>query len=268
MGQAKRKQDRHKQLLADNPYCIYCGAPATTIDHCPPRVFFRDRVAPEGYEFPACKPCNDAARIDEMSLAVLVRSSVEDHGANDPRWERDVRGVKNNNPAIIAEWTSTSQNARRRALREAFGSLGDTLRAQGYGIANLGPETQAMCERFIARLARALYFHENREVFRGHIRHSMINCLLDPRGAARIEQALAVAPKLSVCGRGSESLLDQFAYRFNNSVTQGAMYGVIWFNAQMVFIVLAARDDLMDRLASESIVEFDDTPVDICLDRA
>src|SRR5271168_2886590 len=35
MGEAKVKRNRRQELLAAHPFCIYCGAPATTTDHCP-----------------------------------------------------------------------------------------------------------------------------------------------------------------------------------------------------------------------------------------
>ena len=72
MGEGKRRQYSRQHFLAENRYCAYCGAAATTTDHCPPRCFFKRRTWPETYEFPACEPCNDVSRLDEQALAVLV----------------------------------------------------------------------------------------------------------------------------------------------------------------------------------------------------
>jgi hypothetical protein len=72
MGEAKAKISKKAEFLLRHPECIYCGAPATTVDHCPPRCFFAGKHGPEGYEFPACQPCNSGARLDEQALSVLV----------------------------------------------------------------------------------------------------------------------------------------------------------------------------------------------------
>lgn len=42
-------------LLADNPPCHWCGAPATTADHEPP---LSEVGHPHMHLVPACKPCN------------------------------------------------------------------------------------------------------------------------------------------------------------------------------------------------------------------
>lgn len=65
MGEARIKQYNRRQFLKEHPVCCYCGDAATTTDHCPPRSFFERRGWPEGYEFPACGPCNDEGRMNE-----------------------------------------------------------------------------------------------------------------------------------------------------------------------------------------------------------
>ena len=81
--------------------------------------FFEGRHWPETYEFPACKPCNERARLDEQALAVLIRAKAT--GAMNHEWEKLAQGVKNNQPAIVAEWTSLSRNEQKHALRDLFG---------------------------------------------------------------------------------------------------------------------------------------------------
>jgi hypothetical protein len=64
------------------PFCIFCGGQtkACTQDHVPAKVFFRNKVWPEGHLFPACKQCNDATRKDEQLLAFVARFG---HGPNE-----------------------------------------------------------------------------------------------------------------------------------------------------------------------------------------
>jgi hypothetical protein len=154
MGEAKQKLNARQRLLLAHPWCIYCGAAATTTDHCPPRCFFVRRIAPETYEFPACKACNDEARLDEQALAVLVRVEIHKN-VKEPdatEWTKLVRGVSNNQPALMAEWQSTTRNELRRNLRETFGQLGDQMRSAGWRAFKFGPLTCALVDRFMVKI--------------------------------------------------------------------------------------------------------------------
>lgn len=153
-GQAKRKQYNRQQFLKEHPWCAYCGAAATTTDHCPPRSFFIGRIWPERYEFPACFSCNDKGRQDEQVLAVLVRIGLSDNQPepNKAEWEKLLRGVQNNRAEIAAEWMSMNENQRKRSMREAFGRDGDLMRHDGWGSIVVGPLTQATIARFMTKL--------------------------------------------------------------------------------------------------------------------
>lgn len=72
LGEKKR---RRLDLLDREPLCIFCGgaAPASTGDHQPARSFFDAKHAPEGYEFPACEPCNKKSKDHEHVFTTLVR---------------------------------------------------------------------------------------------------------------------------------------------------------------------------------------------------
>jgi hypothetical protein len=155
MGEAKLKLSKTQELLQAHPWCIYCGAQATTTDHCPPKSFFKGRNWPETYEYPACSPCNSAARLDEQALAVLIRSDRTEGETQSERdaWERLAHGVKNNQPRIVAEWQNISRNDIRRSLRLAYGREGDIRRQRGWSALTIGPLTQAIIERFILNSA-------------------------------------------------------------------------------------------------------------------
>ena len=60
--------------------CIFCGGTvaANTVEHCPPRGMFRDRVWPEGFEFPACTACNGGTANEDLMIAFLARLSGGD----------------------------------------------------------------------------------------------------------------------------------------------------------------------------------------------
>lgn len=130
MGAARLKKTKRQQLLESHPWCIYCGAPATTTAHCPPRCFFESRIWPEDYEFPACESCNASARLDEQALAVIFRATTS--SLPSPEWKKLVQGAKNNQPEVVAEWMSMSRNEQKDALRNTFGRDAGAIRG-GWG---------------------------------------------------------------------------------------------------------------------------------------
>ncbi|MEH2530818.1 hypothetical protein V1277_002806 [Bradyrhizobium sp. AZCC 1588] len=102
LGQKKR---RRLDLLGREALCIFCGGttPASTIDHQPARAFFDAKVGPEGYEFPACEPCNKKSSAHEHVLTTLVRLN----GGGEQNAQREVdlakfaKAMKNNFPGLL-----------------------------------------------------------------------------------------------------------------------------------------------------------------------
>jgi hypothetical protein len=248
MGEARQKKTK---LLEAHPWCIYCGELATTRDHCPPRCFFKRRIWPETYEFPACKGCNESARHDEQALAVILRSTAL--SLPTPEWERLVQGAKNNQPEVIAEWMSMSRNEQKDALRSTFGrDAGDNLRRLGWMTISLGPLTKAMIDRFMIKLAKALYFQHTKAPLDGFVYATHINPVSKDTTPEFIYSILAMAPVLPTIQRNKTSLLDQFVYRFNCSAEHGVMYAVVQFGEQSIFQLIALSKAASSGLAAQA----------------
>lgn len=102
LGEKKRRQ---LDLLDREPLCIFCGGavPASTGDHQPARALFDAKHAPEGYEFPACEPCNKKSKDHEHVLTTLVR--LKGDGAPNAQRELDfakfAKAMKNNFPGLL-----------------------------------------------------------------------------------------------------------------------------------------------------------------------
>jgi hypothetical protein len=100
-----KKKRRRLELLGRQPLCIFCGgtASASTIDHQPARSFFDGKHAPEGYEFPACEPCNKKSKDHEHVLTTLVR--LKGNGTNNEQREVDfakyAKAMQNNFPELL-----------------------------------------------------------------------------------------------------------------------------------------------------------------------
>jgi hypothetical protein len=252
MGEAKRKTNLRQEFLKAHRSCIYCGGVATTSDHCPPRSFFHGRNWPESYEFPACGPCNEGARLDEQALAVLTRSRLTETGREADRieWERLVQGVKNNQPAVVAEWQSIRRNEVKRELRRAFGSEGDQRRREGWGIIYLGPLSKAIMTRFMIKLAKALYYRHNNHVFDGVLYVHHINRMSEKTTPEYFESILSKAPALSETERNRKSLASQFSYRFNHSPEHRVLYAVVQFSEQYIFQLIAISREMDAQLVT------------------
>ena len=116
MGERKSRRQR---FFAEHPFCCFCGgqAPATTEDHQPGRVFFKDREWPEGFSFPACDPCNAASKNSERILAVLIHG----HGSDENRsaYQANLESVRREFPDEIGRMIPT-----RSEIRNVFKSKG------------------------------------------------------------------------------------------------------------------------------------------------
>jgi len=246
MGEANRKLKLRQRLLKAHPLCAYCGDIATTTDHCPPRTFFEARHWPETYEFPACQPCNANARLDEQALAVLIRCRLTElrSEADQLEWEKLVRGVTNNQPQMMAEWKNVTRNDVKRGLRYAFGSDGDARRSRGWGLANMGPLTQAAIRRFMIKLAKALYYRHNNHVFDGVIYVRHVDRFSKDTTPEFIGEMLRMAPGSPKIARNGKPLFDQFIYRFNHSPQHRVMYAVVQFGDQFIFQLIAIGPEM------------------------
>lgn len=255
MGQRKQKERQRQDLLKEQPHCIYCGDLATTTDHCPPRCFFERRLWPETYEFPACEKCNGEARLDEQALAVLARVQLTETSSEiaQQEWQRLVRGVRNNQPEFLTEWTEMSRNEIKRDFRSNFGrSQGDILRQKGWGLLKIGPLTAAAIRRFMIKLGKALYYRHNEHIFDGALYLRNINAAARDTTPEFLDSILKIAPGLAVTERNKKSLSHQFIYRFNYSPEHRAMYAVVQFGQQLIFQIVAVSREMDSRLLEQS----------------
>lgn len=102
MGQRRTRLER---LKLDHPNCCFCGgeAPTETVEHAPPKVFFKDKHRLKGLEFPACFRCNlGSSQLDQVAswVAVGMGAALLDDGL-DPYWQKLSRGVQNNTPEVL-----------------------------------------------------------------------------------------------------------------------------------------------------------------------
>ena len=94
----KGYQAKRRRLLEAEPWCRYCGDPATVADHVPP-VALHQHVNSDGADccilVPSCQRCSDrqGAGVSEVASR-LRRTATAEHeaslagmGADDPCWQ-------------------------------------------------------------------------------------------------------------------------------------------------------------------------------------
>lgn len=103
--------------------CVYCGNPAQSDDHWPPRS-----LTPHGYILPACIECNELASDDEprdfRKRAELVISRLKRKYSkilNSPDWTlEEIEALGGNLRKEIEDWRNVKLNLNRRVAWNAI----------------------------------------------------------------------------------------------------------------------------------------------------
>lgn len=210
------KKRRLAALLADNPTCYFCAtAPSETEDHVPSRECFRNREAPEGYGFAACKRCNNSAGQYEQAVALVLL--LGDHSTDEPS-EKQLRklfnGVANNNPGLMPIFRPGPRAARRH-----FREKGITLApGQSYAdvpILELPAALRPAFKLFARRLTCALFQKEaGRPMPLDWMMAVAWTHVMDPASVDAAIQSNSLFPDYTLTKRTNTSIGDQFHYRW------------------------------------------------------
>ena len=160
MSESKTRKNRTQRFLEQHPYCYFCGGarPAVTVDHVPPRACFPDGFAPEGFESPACKVCNQGT--DKQDQIFGLYSMILDFDPAKFASEDDrrkisklIQGIRNNYPEALSDLTKALPLDR-------YGSI--ITRAPYALSVKMTPAIQEAIEVSGAKLAHALYYRETK----------------------------------------------------------------------------------------------------------
>lgn len=167
MGEAKRKQNRNQRFLAENPTCAFCGgeAPATTIEHCPPRAMFIGRTWPEGFEFPACANCNHGSGDHDVLVSVLARGAPLVGSGNEDGYLRGLIGqVNQQNRGLLARMKLSGVESRR--TNRSVGVVpGPGQTHQDIPFVKILPEHHDAVAALATKLTKGLYYRETGQIF-------------------------------------------------------------------------------------------------------
>lgn len=130
--------------------CAYCGEPATTVDHVPPKRLFSPPLPSNLITVPACRKCNNGASNDDEifrnEIAILCGSFRESDTAAE-RLQVSIRTIRRNKKTL----RKFVQGAR---LVDRY-SQGGIYLGPGYAVAI----DRAVQRRVNERIVRGLYYH-------------------------------------------------------------------------------------------------------------
>lgn len=217
-------QIRKKQFFSKNPFCIFCGGqkPATTIEHCPPRGMFNDRIAPKDYEFAACAECNNGSSDQDLIIAWMARIDYKDLSTEgDQRTTGLFKGVHNQNPKLVRKLLPSAVEAKRtNRMLGITPALGKTHSETC--VINVTPEMTNAVHTFAKKLAKCVYFKHSEKIFPAN------GCLLlywftnvefvKKSGFIPFDVFKDIAGEVPVIERNGQSLNDKFSYKFSGSI--------------------------------------------------
>jgi len=221
------RKDYKGKFLVDHPLCCFCGGQtqSETIDHFPTRAFFDKRQWPEGYEFPACKKCNDITRDAELVITALSRVHEQDGStSNNADVRKALKGLNNNRPDIVKEM------------------MPNPIQQAKYPTAlNIGPKVDKEIKLFGHKLGLALYyFHTGRIVpEKGGISI--------PRWYSNAEQLEGKVPRFIgqqvYLERQKIDLSDQFNYEYTADEEKNMAVFVTSFRFSFLIPIIATEDE-------------------------
>jgi hypothetical protein len=240
MGEARRRRRRQREVVEADPWCIYCGEPATTVDHMPPSAMF-GVFRPSGMEFPCCDGCNQGTKRADQVASFLSTVTIGDKDeAHQAQSTRLARGVRNNIPGFFEE-VRYHRGAEKLALSRAGLPAGVRLWKAD------GPIVTRHMQTFAAKLGFAVHYEQS-----GH--------RVGPRGGVRARwltnKNLIESDLLEQVGamwgpetlrQGQAHVADRFTYRWLNSERLTGVVGLFGqrsaHHVEVTFAVLALASD-------------------------
>jgi hypothetical protein len=160
MGQAKQRKSRLQRMLAEQPWCIYCGGTTAgnSIDHMPPTSMCDDLQRPAGMEFVCCRECHDGTRLADQVASLVSRMTIKYPGPwMHNRLLKMMVGLKNNQPEVFEELGKTETPPWLLANRARGLMLNGSA-------TRIGIRTHERMLQFGARAALALHYHLTKKI--------------------------------------------------------------------------------------------------------
>lgn len=219
--------------------CIYCGEKADSVDHFPPRSFFREGQWPKNYAFPACKACNNGKGEDEQVIGMVLKMQNLDP-VKDPDFQKFVDGVRKSRPDLFEKIKVIEGVEAKRARRELVGDneLAAKLAVDGYKVLDFQEVLNDLLTDFSGWLGRSLYFQHVDKIHLGEV----FVRIFTPQAFERpeLKRSLSLHAYRPTIARGKD-LSDQFCYRY--LTVKETFSSFVWFgNPQFIFSIVASQN--------------------------
>lgn len=205
---------------------------------------FRDKVAPEGFVFAACEPCNGGSSDDDLLAAFM--------GRIDPSCDELPKQVEGLTRLVIRQFpgfarslvmsaTQARQTARRFGIRPAPGEL-----YQDLPLMHVTDEMEAAVRTLASKLTRAVHFQQTGQVFPLHgaiALHWFTNATVAEQGRnVALEVLGGLAGNELRLVRSGKDLSDQVRLRANYSAELGIAALTATFNESFGFVTFSSPD--------------------------
>lgn len=229
--------------------CCFCGGDviATTVDHVPNRAAFRERLAPEGFEFPACKACQDSTRLDEIAFAFMVHFLAEEGDEPDEKAAAKLRqGLKNNLPHLW-NFRELTTREKRQAARDLDLKLPPGFVADAR-LVGIGPEWFDHIDRYLAKIAKALFYKHVGQPAPAHwVPWTMWTYERIQLNRAAIQTWVEMTPFVTIGQRTNTDLGERFVYRANMGEEVEAFVTIGKFGGGMIFYGMLSAPEVAER---------------------
>lgn len=248
MGESRLRLRRRDRLLQLHRFCCFCNGdrPAATVDHAPARICFKGKVGPEGFELPACEPCNRQTALSEQVAALYLRMADQAGRHFDAAdLNKLISAVANNAPDCLRD-LGLSANEKRRTLRERGFASPPGAFLHDVPVVGIPPAVNRHFEVFLRKMLAALFYRETAG-FAGP-GHGLIlqSAQAGTSAAADLEQNAGDWFGVFRLGsRPNVDIGDQFAFRYGYQPGHG-FFG-LWMafaSSFRFFAVAGPRDEL------------------------
>jgi len=234
---------RHRQkFLKEHSVCAFCGAKATSIEHCPPRAMFQFRQWPEGFEFPSCEACNQGTANHDLLIAMIARMDpIADQGNLDGKLAGIMKNASKQHPELFKKMMPSANEARQHNREFRLQpNTGQTHQEVSSAVKIPNELHDAVCI-FARKLAKSIFYQETQTPFPANgclISNWFTNAQLLSTGKYLVFDILkelgGLAPALQRTGK---YLNNQFEYKLSLSTEKDILVLQARFGNSFGFVV-------------------------------
>lgn len=245
MGQARQ---RTQAFFQHSPLCIFCGGqePATTVEHCPPRALFIRKEWPAGFDFPACRLCNNGTSDDDAIVSLLGRMDpLNPNRGADGRTPWLMQDVHNQGTNFLLDMFNVSTRDARVAMRRLNIQPEQGRLRRHSGVVNVPVRADEAVMVFARKLSKAVFYKSTGTIFPGNgeiMFNWFTNATMLEHGAVPVlDYAAQFNSEPIPVTRNRQDLSAQFECRISRSSDNSLLIVQALFGATFGFVAVCSR---------------------------